>query len=419
MKIIYLHQHFTTPSLGGGTRSFEFARRLVKEGHDVYLICGNFDNRPIRWLWEKENVAGVELYVINNAYSHHFGVFRRILSFFLFAVASFTAILRIPRAEVIFATSTPLTIVIPAVFAQFWHRARFVFEVRDLWPEMPVATGHLKGTLWIFLARSLESWAYKKADSIIALSPGMTETIRLEPLLTAPVITIPNSADFDAAKTRPELSFEYPSSYLIYAGQIGFINGLDFLIDFAQFLHDESQSLGILVVGDGSDRARLEECAKRRGLLNNKIFFAGKLSKAETFYLLHSAVGSICSFLPISEMEKNSSNKFFDSLCLGVPVLLNYGGWQARLINSYGAGIQFCSDSDQCDLSLSFGTIMKKLESPAAYNEMRENALRLAQEKFDREGHFKDFSTVINRTSCGDIRSLNALMLRSYEKYIT
>jgi glycosyltransferase involved in cell wall biosynthesis len=336
-----------------------------------------------------------------------------------FAVACVTVILRVPRAEIVFATSTPLTIVIPAVFAQFWHRAKFVFEVRDLWPEMPIATGHLKGKFWVFLARTLELWAYKMSDSIIALSPGMAETIRLEPFLTSPVITIPNSADFDCTTSKPELPFNYPESYLIYAGQIGFINGLDFLIDLARFLGDRDRSLAILVVGDGSERVQLEGRAKKLGLLNFKIFFTGKLSKPETFYLLQTAVGSICSFLPIPEMEKNSSNKFFDSLCLGVPVILNYGGWQAKLIASYSAGLQFCSGSDRYDLPVRFGKVVEALESPVTCDEMRENAARLAREKFDREDHFKDFHKVITWTGCGDLKSLNALMFRSYERYVT
>ena len=132
MKIIYLHQYFNTNEMPGSTRSFELSKRLVENGHRVYLITSKRDDYQLQKNgWTKEN--GIDVYWTPVSYSNKMGFLRRIFSFLLFSIKSLKVTLSID-ADIIYATSTPLTIAIPAIIYSKLKSKPMIFEVRDLWP---------------------------------------------------------------------------------------------------------------------------------------------------------------------------------------------------------------------------------------------------------------------------------------------
>src|SRR5699024_4679328 len=107
---VYLHQYFATPDMATGTRSYEFARRLVRDGHNVHMITSDRKGGSRR----TEDIEGIQVTWIPVRYSQKMGVFRRVLAFLLFAIlATFEGIRT--RPTLVFATSTPLTVVFPAL----------------------------------------------------------------------------------------------------------------------------------------------------------------------------------------------------------------------------------------------------------------------------------------------------------------
>ena len=137
MKIIYLHQYFNTNEMPGSTRSFELSKRLVENGHKVYLITSKRDDYQLQKNgWTKEN--GIDVYWTPVSYSNKMGFLRRIFSFLLFSIKSLKVTLSID-ADIIYATSTPLTIAIPAIIYSRIKAKPMIFGVRDLWPEIPIA----------------------------------------------------------------------------------------------------------------------------------------------------------------------------------------------------------------------------------------------------------------------------------------
>src|SRR5690606_349402 len=116
MKIVYLHQYFNTLEMSGGTRSYEMARRLVAAGHEVHMVTSwrNDDSRSTSWFTTEE--SGIQVHWLPVPYSNHMSYRERISAFASFAFRSMTKAKEL-GGEVIFATSTPLTIAIPAVFA--------------------------------------------------------------------------------------------------------------------------------------------------------------------------------------------------------------------------------------------------------------------------------------------------------------
>lgn len=144
MKILYLHQYFTTPSMAGGTRSYEMARRLVAWGHEVHMITtdreGIFDPKQ---KWYETDEAGIHVHWTPIPYSNKMSYGQRIKAFFAFSWRAARKAAKI-GGDVVFATSTPLTIAIPGVYASKRLKIPMVFEVRDLWPELPIAIGSSK-----------------------------------------------------------------------------------------------------------------------------------------------------------------------------------------------------------------------------------------------------------------------------------
>ncbi|NLY71895.1 MAG: glycosyltransferase family 4 protein, partial [Clostridiales bacterium] len=203
MRIVYLHQYFSTPEGSSGIRSYEMARRMVQAGHEVFMITsersGKFSTKK---KWYQTEEAGIKVYWTPVLYSNHMGYLQRIQAFFQYAwraawkAASFDA-------DIIFATSTPLTIALPAVYASKKNKIPLVFEVRDLWPELPIAIGAIKNPLLIAVARWLERFAYRNSARVIALSPGMKAGVIKSGYPENKVSVIPNSCDLDLFDVDP------------------------------------------------------------------------------------------------------------------------------------------------------------------------------------------------------------------------
>ena len=193
MKILYIHQYFLTPEQPGGTRSYWLAKELIKKGHSVTILTSSvkFDNKI-----HKVNIDGIDVIYIKEAYSQKMSFLKRIISFFSFMVKSTFIGLKQKNVDLVFATSTPLTIGVPALILKRIKKIPYVFEVRDLWPEVPIQMGGLNNLILKKIAIMLEKVIYKNSKHIIALSPGMAEGV-LKYESKDKISVIPNMAKID------------------------------------------------------------------------------------------------------------------------------------------------------------------------------------------------------------------------------
>jgi glycosyltransferase involved in cell wall biosynthesis len=362
MKIIYLHQYFNTPDMSGGTRSFEMARRFVSEGHEVHIITSWREATRCND-WVETEVEGFRVHWLPVLYSNSMSFSARIRAFFKFAFCSARKAASL-NADVVFATSTPLTIVIPAVYASKLQKIPMVFEVRDLWPELPISMGALNNPVARFLAKKLEIFAYEKSSSIVALSPGMKEGVVRTGFPSSKIAVIPNSSDVKTFRIGKEFGEIFRNErewlgndpLLIYTGTFGLINGVDYLIDLAIHLSNLKSDVKILAIGGGIKFDEVIEQATTAGVLNHNFFIEAYLKKKDIAAALSAATISSALFIDKPEMRPNSANKFFDSLAAGKPIMINYGGWMHELIESNGCGLsmwqkpidQVAKELDEC-----------------------------------------------------------------------
>ena len=329
----------------GGTRSYEMARRLVEMGHEVNMVT-SWREPDGRQEWFETIEAGIKVHWLPVCYSNRMSFTSRLWAFLKFALSS-SRRASLLQSDIVFATSTPLTIALPAVYASCIRNVPMVFEVRDLWPEMPIAIKALTNPFQISAARALEKWAYRNASSIVALSPGMKQGIIKLGYPKKRIAVIPNSCDNKefavnqaAAKSfREERPWLGSNPLLIYAGTFGRVNGVAYAVDLARELLHLGSAIRVLLIGDGAEREYVKQQALNAGVLNVNLFLEREVSKSQVTALFSAATISSSLFIDLPEMRVNSANKFFDALAAGKPIFLNYGGWMHDLVIANQCGI--------------------------------------------------------------------------------
>lgn len=388
MKIIYLHQYFHTPDVPGSIRSYEMARRMVARGHEVDLITS--DRRPPAGSrgWRETNEAGIRVHWLPVPYENTDSVATRVQAFFKFAYGAARRASSI-KADLIFATSTPLTIALPAVWAAKRQKIPMVFEIRDLWPELPIAMGALKGQPIIAGAEWLERFAYRNAAEIIALSPGMKDGVVRTGYPAERVHVVPNSCDLELFDVPASAGAAFRAKYdwlgdrplIVYVGTLGAINGVSYLAELAAKVREHAPDVRFAVVGGGAEEPKVRARAQELGVLGDNFHMLGKIPKRDVPALLSAATFATSLFIDVKEMWHNSANKFFDGLAAGKPMLINYGGWQAELLNDAGAGIVVSPH----DLDGAARMLLEALADENRLADMGSASRWLAQDDFSRD----------------------------------
>lgn len=345
MRLTYIHQYFVTPEQGGGTRSFEMARRLVRMGHVVRMITTRRDSGFGRW--KVRLIEGIEIHELGVPYSNHMGHMRRIAAFLHFALAASLRVVCLPT-DVIFATSTPLTVAIPGIFGSLLHRRPLVFEVRDLWPDVPIALGALRSPMARWMARSLERLVYAKARHIVALAPGMRDDIVAKGVAPGKVSVIPNGCDLDMFRPDPGARSQVVAwepklgagPLVVFCGTIGRANGLGYLVEVAAHMKSIAPDVRFVVVGDGAQREQVEEQARAAEIAGTSMFFVGHVAKSVAARWILASDAVVCLFTGPRVVWKDAvQNKFFDALAAGKPTASNFEGYQSILARDAGVGI--------------------------------------------------------------------------------
>jgi glycosyltransferase involved in cell wall biosynthesis len=398
VRVVYLHQYFRTPAMAGGTRSYEFARRLVGRGHQVHVVTS--DTRPRRGAprWRVTEEAGAVVHWAAVPYGNAMGHRRRLGAFGRFArVAAGRAAGLGP--DLVVATSTPLTVAVPGVYAARRNGVPMVFEVRDVWPEVPVALGALRFPPARWAAGWLESWAYRNARCLIALSPPMTESI-LRRFPGLDVTTIPNGCDIDLFAAAPAAGRALRAGtpwlgrrpLVVYAGTLGPANGVGFLVRVAAHLAGLAPELRIAIAGGGAEQEALRALAARLGVLDRNLHLIGEVPKREVVGYLGAAELAVSTFADPA-LGANSPNKVFDALAAGCPVGTNVPGWIADLIREAGAGLVLPAG----DPPAAAAAIAAFVRDPDRVGRARAAARDLAVRRFHRDLLYDEFERVLRR----------------------
>lgn len=404
MRILYLHQYFNTPEMGGATRSYEMGRRLAHAGHDVQVITADCAGGARQW--RIDSLEGMTVHWAPVAYDNRMGYLRRIRAFLAFAVMARRRAVEI-GGDVIFATSTPLTIALPAVGAARKLKRPMVLEVRDLWPAVPIALGVLKDPISRAFARWLERFAYRNASRIVALAPGMRDEIIATGYPANRVAVIPNGADLDvfavaSAQTkalRSDNVWLEERPLVVYAGTIGRVHHLDYLVHLAAAVHRLDPEIRFAIIGTGKQEEHVRQLATTLGVLGVNLYMLGQAPKhVVAVWLSACTVATALASGPRIVWKDATNNKFFDALAAGRPVVSNLPGWSALVAEEAGAGFTVPFD----DLASAAETLVAKLRDQEWLSAAGAAALNLARTRFDRDMLALELESVLRDAVGGD-----------------
>jgi len=395
MKVLYFYQYFSTPAGSTGTRAYEMAKHLVHHGHDVTVVCGDcltastgLDSEMVGGC-RSGIVDGIKIIQLDLPYSNKQSLLKRTGIFLRYAFGCVRIAFR-SDANVLFASTTPLTAGIPGIVLKLVRpRLKFVFEVRDLWPELPRAMGVIKNPVILSAMSGLEWLSYKCADGCIGLAPGIAEGICERSNSKKEIEVIPNGCDLDLFTYGGELDQDglrekwgLPRGGIIAAfiGTHGVANGLHAVIDAAIELKERGRDdISLLFVGDGNQKDDLLRLVSEHSLTN--CIFRDYVPKQDLGELLAAVDVGLQILLNVPAFYRGTSpNKFFDYLSAGLPVINNYPGWLAGVIQEHRCGSAIPPDDPGAfaDALCGYADHRERL------TEQGQRSLQLAREKFDR-----------------------------------
>lgn len=407
MRVLYFHLYFCTPEGNSGIRSYEMARNLAENGHHVSMVFGEsprlkspLTGEPYHKGVRRGNYQGIDLIEFNISYNNKMSLFSRSMAFIKYSLRSIRLVLK-EDFDIVFATSTPITAGIPGIVMKLLRRKKpFVFEVRDLWPELPREMGVIKNKFLLWSLGVLEYLSYNKADACVALSPGIKKGIEKRLKKKKPVYLIPNGCDLDLFKPGSHTKTIFPSCcdddfIAVFIGAHGMANGLDAALDAAAVLKKdpESRHIKIVLIGDGKLKKHLADRLREEALDN--VLLLDPVPKKHLLNYLHAADVGLMLLANVPAFYFGTSpNKFFDYISAGLPVLNNYPGWLAGMIEGNQLGVVVPPD-DANGFAEALNTMSfdrKRLK------EMSMNAREFAKTEFDRNEFANLFEDVLTTT---------------------
>ncbi len=384
MKIVYIHQYFIIPQEPGGTRSYWISQELVKRGHQVTMITSARGADAISC---RKMIDGIDVVYVKNAYNNSMSPVRKMLSFVNFVRLAIFAASKEKNVDIVYATSTPLTVGIIAFVLKRWKGWRYVFEVRDLWPEFPIQVGAVKNPIAIKLLRWLERCIYRNAEHIVALSPGMKAGVIKAGIPEAKVSMIPNMSKPDKffphepnQKIARIFRLDLTKFNVIHFGAMGQANGLRYIIEAARILKQKGdETIRFVFLGGGATESILKSMASDYGLEN--VNFHGIHKMDVVSEVVNCCDASITTFLNLPVLQTNSPNKLFDSLSAGKPIIVNSAGWTKDIVEKEHCGFYVVPEKPE-QLADKLLEIKDNKELLKVWGD---NARRLSVEVYDKD----------------------------------
>lgn len=343
MRIGILTQYYP-PEMGAPqARLSEIAKRFVDIGHEVYVLTA-MPSYPRGRLYpgyggvyRKEQIDGVNVIRTCVYPTKSVSTVRRLASYFSFVLSSLVCgAVSLPKLDCLLTESPPLFLGISGFLLSRLKRAKWIFNVSDLWPESAVRLGLLENGLSLRLAQRLEAFCYRKSWLVTGQSKTIVEDIRLR-FPDVSVYHLSNGTDtelfnpsFRSENTRRELAKDN-QCIAIYAGLHGIAQGLEKIIQAAAGLDDTS--LAFIFVGDGPEKERLQSLART---LHN-VRFLEPIPREAMPRIMASADIAIVSLKGV--IPGAVPSKIYEAMGSGVPVVLLATGEAADIVNETHAGI--------------------------------------------------------------------------------
>lgn len=355
MKILLFTQWFDPePTFKGLT----FAKELVSQGHEVEVLTG-YPNYPGGKVYSGYNIKPYTKMIMDGVVVHRVALYpdhgksaiKRVLNYTSFGLTSMIfGLFFAKKFDVIYVYHPPLTTGLAAALISLIRRTPFVIDVQDLWPDTLSATGMLNNKKALSIVGAFCGWVYKRAAHIVVLSPGFKSKLLERGVSESKISLIYNWCDEHALINSTESEYELPASgfNIVFAGNLGFAQGIPSLINAARLLQQSGQKINIVLIGSG---VSLESAKSQVASQNiNNVFFIPRVPMIEVGSLLKKADALLVHLTDNELFRITIPSRTQAYMCIGKPVIMAVAGDASDLITLSRSGYS-CEPDEPAELA--------------------------------------------------------------------
>ncbi|MGH7782083.1 MAG: glycosyltransferase family 4 protein [Candidatus Binataceae bacterium] len=397
MRLLFLNRSFWPDPEATGQFLTELCEDLSAE-HRITFIAGPslHVKQGSRRLFTRDRYGEVE---VIRTWGTRFSKRRlagRLANLALYYVLAAAAALRVERPDVIIAeTDPPLLGALAAMLKRRWG-CKFVYNVRDLYPDIAEVNGGLRSRALIALLRRANIYAFREADLIVPLGLDMAKRIAAKDVPASKITVIPDWADTNKvfpisnSRFRAELGERF---VVMYSGNLGLSQQLDTVVDAAMRLRADPRILFVLI-GEGASKPALQ--ARVRKLELDNVMFLPYRSREQ---LAESLSAADLHLIPLLSGAQGCvvPSKIYGILAAGRPfiAIMESGAEIARIAREYTVG--FVVPPGDADALT--GTIMNAASRRADLHAMGLRARELAVRLYTREVATRRFAAMLQSLS--------------------
>jgi hypothetical protein len=409
MHILFLTDNFPPEVNAPASRTFEHCREWVRAGHQVTVItCApNFPKGKVfpgyrNRLWQREEMAGIQVIRVWSYITANEGFARRILDYLSYMAAAVLAAPFVRGVDVVVGTSPQFFTACAAWMVGAMKRRPFVFELRDLWPESIRAVGAMGDSPWLDRLERLELFLYRRAAAVVSVTRSFKDNLVRRGIPAEKIHVVTNGVDatrFQPRDKDPELVERLGLEGRFVAGYVGthgMAHALDTLLRAATRLREKGAGdrFRLLLLGDGAEKAGLVRRAGEMGL--DSVIFLDTVPKDEVIRYWSLLDASIIHLRRTELFTTVIPSKLFESMGMGIPVLHGVAGESADIVARAEAGVVFPPEDDAalCD------ALETLAADPERYARLRRSALAAAR-RYDRAALAGEMRGILESLAAG------------------
>lgn len=331
MKIL-IHMGDSYPNEGPNAKRMRtFYDQFKQSGHEVKVLAPCSD----------ENESNPDTVYCRTIPLKKKTSLNRLLNQVFFGISSLLTSFHVGKVDVVITTAPPALISPFGWMIAKIKRAKLVYDVRDIWPDVALEMGSFtEKSMYCRVFTFVRNFMLRHSDMVTTVSPGKVEKLKLyQP--SANIYFVTNGIDETFLTNEEDQSVirEYDLDHgynVVYIGNLGWAQGLRQLLFVAERAQSLKMPVRFKLFGSGVDEKNLKEYALRHGLHN--VTFPGRLPNRQMYTILKNADLSFVSLLN-ENMKDSVPTKMFEALSVGCPVLLAAVGDAADILNESRLGI--------------------------------------------------------------------------------
>jgi glycosyltransferase involved in cell wall biosynthesis len=408
MQILFLSHYFPPEVNAPASRTYEHCKQWVKDGYQVTVVTcapnhprGKVYSGYKNSLYTAEEVDGIRVIRLWTYVTANEGFLKRTLNYVSYMIAVILAAPFIRSADVVISTSPQFFNGLAGYFVSRIKRARWILEIRDLWPESILAVGAIRNKAIIRFLEYLEIFAYRKADRIVPVTDAFRLYMIGKGIDPGKIEVIKNGVDLGFYQVRSkdagllhELSIEgkFVASYF---GTHGMAHHLETVLEAAELLSNRDDIV-FLLVGEGAERMRLQGMLATMKLTN--VIMLGQHAKDRMPDLWSISDASLVLLKKSDLFKTVIPSKIFESMAMQKPVILGVEGESQELLAAANTGLVI-----QPENSRELASAVRKLaDNQELCRFMGNNGRDYVARNFDRKILARRYSTLISSLAKGN-----------------